>query len=373
MSKVKSAPVISYRWVDAANVLGYTDRMLGRILKIVVINLGLLLAGLLAVELIFGYWSSHDPIARLNISRSSAVRVDATGLYPGGAPFIYHRDEWGFRGKGAAPAAIKILTVGGSTTNQLYLPEDATWQAVLARSLAERGKPVGVANSGIDGQSTVGHLFNFENWYPNIPGLKPRIVLAYVGVNDAMIGVNATDSLAFSSFFKWFRHNSALFRLSHTVMGALKARHANLAHVRLDYAHAKWTDTPNTASNHEARAIADPVAYGQRLHQMIDRIEAMGARPVLVTQPRGDYKLVDGKVWGVIRDDDPLNGVDNWRLLAAFNAVTLTVCAERKVTCLDLAGELAFSDGDFYDHVHNTPAGAAKIGVWLADRLAGLL
>ncbi len=346
--------------------------MLGRILKIVAINVGLLLIGLLAVELTFGGWFSRDPIDHLNIARSSAIQVDATGLYPGGAPFTYRRDAWGFRGRGIDPAAIDILTVGGSTTNQLYLPDDATWQAALAKGLAERGKPAGIANSGIDGQSTVGHLFNFESWYPYVPGLKPRIVLVYVGVNDAMIGVNATDSLTFSSVFKWFRHNSALFRLSHTVTGMLEARRAHLTHVALDYAHAQWTDTPNTADNREARPVADPAAYAERLRQIADRIEAMGAKPVFVTQARGDYKRIDGKVWGIV-GSHRLNGVDNWRLLAEFNAVTLAVCAERKVVCLDLAEELPFGEGDFYDHVHNTPAGAAKIGAWLAERLAPLL
>ena len=117
--------------------------------------------------------------------------------------------------------------------------------------------------------------------------------------------------------------------------------------------------------------MADPVAYAARLRQMAERIEAMGAKAVFVTQTRGDYKMIDGKVWGLIRDDE-LNGVDNWRLLDEFNRVNLMVCAEGRATCLDLAKEVAFAEGDFYDHVHNTPAGAAKIGTWLATRLEPL-
>ncbi|CAA7612481.1 SGNH/GDSL hydrolase family protein [Magnetospirillum sp. SS-4] len=346
--------------------------MLGRLIRIIAVNIAILVFGLLAIEALFGTWFSNDPLDRLNIARSSAAQVDATGLYPDGREFTYRRDSWGFRGNGIDPAAIDILTVGGSTTNQLYLPDELTWQAVAAARLAERGKPVGIANSGIDGQSTVGHLFNFETWYPAIPGLKPRIVLAYVGINDAMIGVNSTDTLAFSSIFKWFRHNSALFRLGRTVTGMLEARRTNLTHSALDFARAQWTDTPNTATNREARPVADPAAYAERLRRMAGRIGAMGAKAVFVTQTRGDYKVVDGKVWGLIRDDE-LNGVDNWRLLDEFNRVTLAVCAEGHAVCLDLAAELAFADGDFYDHVHNTPAGAARIGAWLAARLEPLL
>ncbi len=31
----------------------------------------------------------------------------------------------------------------------------------------------------------MGHLFSFEHWFPLIPGLKPRIILLYIGINDA--------------------------------------------------------------------------------------------------------------------------------------------------------------------------------------------
>ena len=49
-------------------------------------------------------------------------------------------------------------------------------------------------------------------------------------------------------------------------------------------------------------------------------------------------------------------------------------CAgEGLATCLDLAAELRFEPGDFYDYEHNTPQGARKIGQWLAGKLAGLV
>ncbi|HSV28076.1 MAG TPA: hypothetical protein VLL76_00920, partial [Candidatus Omnitrophota bacterium] len=60
------------------------------------------------------------------------------------------------------------------------------------------------------------------------------------------------------------------------------------------------------------------------------------------------------------------------RLLSAFNAATLELCREDNLTCLDLASELDFADGDFYDVVHNTPQGAEKVGRWLAGKLTAL-
>jgi hypothetical protein len=346
--------------------------MLVRLAKIVAINLGAILLVAILAELIFGNWFSRDPLDRINIQRGVSLRVDPTPLYSGAQPFVYRRDRWGFRGPGVEPAKVDVLSVGGSTTNQLYLPEEDTWQAVMMRRAAERGRPLVVANAGLDGQTTVGLLYAFETWFGNVPGLKPRFVLAYLGVNDALLGGSTTDTLAFSSVYRWIHYNSALYRLGKTFEGAVLARNERLTHSRVDFARAQWTDKPNFPDNRSARPQSDPAAYADRLREIIARIRAMGSEPVFVTQSRGDYRVEGGKLVGVAAEQG-LNGVDQGRLLGEFNRTTLSVCIEAKIACLDLAGEVAFGDGDFYDVVHNTPQGAAKIGAWLGDRMADLV
>ncbi len=86
------------------------------------------------------------PSARIPAPSAQPPRHDL-GRLPvrGGGEFVYRRDTMGFRGPGVDPAGITILTLGGSTTNQLYLPEEATWQAVLERSLRQGGHEVVVA------------------------------------------------------------------------------------------------------------------------------------------------------------------------------------------------------------------------------------
>ena len=342
--------------------------MIRRAARIVLVNLALLLAVALAAELIFGHWLSRDPLDRLDIFRNGRVTVDATTLYPGGRMHLYRRDQWGLRGPGVDPAAVAVLTVGGSTTNQMYLEEDATWQAAAARALGERGRPVVFANAGLDGQSTVGHLRNFEVWFPHVPGLRPKIVVAYVGLNDLAAGGLSIDTLAFSSTLKKLRYNSALIRAGRVIEGWLAAKRARLNHKKVDYARAEWTEVPNFPD----AAAPDTSAYAARAKELVARIRALGAKPVLVTQVSGDARLAGGVLRGLAEQDGP-NGVDRGRRLAAFNAATLAVCRETGAICLDLAGEVAFEDGDFYDEVHNTPQGAEKIGRWLAGRLAGVL
>ena len=342
--------------------------MVRRIARIVSVNLALLLVAVLAAELTFGHWLSRDPLDRLDIFRNGQAAVDATSLYPGGRTFPYRRDRWGLRGPGVDPAAVAVLTVGGSTTNQMYLEEDATWQAAAARALAARGRPVVFANAGLDGQSTVGHLRNFEAWFPHVPGLRPKIVVAYVGLNDLAAGGLSIDTLAFSSTLKKLRYNSALIRAGRVIEGWLAAKRARLNHKKVDYARAEWTESPNFPD----APPPDTSAYAARLRELVARMRALEAKPVLVTQVAGDARMAGGVLRGLAEKDGP-NGVDRARRLAAFNAATLAVCRETGAVCLDLAGEIAFDDGDFYDEVHNTPQGAEKIGRWLAEKLSGVL
>ncbi|MCZ7600785.1 MAG: hypothetical protein M5U09_27820 [Gammaproteobacteria bacterium] len=134
--------------------------------------------------------------------------------------------------------------------------------------------------------------------------------------------------------------------------------------------------------------MAERVAgFRSRLAALLDRVERMGATPIVVTQPRGDSRIVDGKVMGLARTRprtylnvrDPVmgvlrpgtaNGVDYYLLLEPFNRASLEICRRAKGVCIDLAGELHFEAGDFYDHAHTTAAGSRRIGAYLFDKLA---
>ncbi|HLO76667.1 MAG TPA: SGNH/GDSL hydrolase family protein [Magnetospirillum sp.] len=339
-----------------------------KILSVAAVNLGLLLAMVVIAELVFGTWFSKEPLDQLGLVRDMSTTISAGPLYPGGQDFTYRRDHWGFRGAGVDPAQVTVLTVGGSTTNQLYLPDDATWQAVMARELRAHGHPVVIANAGIDGQSTIGHLRAMQDWFPHVPGLKPRFILFYVGINDVHADGGAVDKLQHASRVKWMRQHSALWQAGAKIAGMFTARRARLTHERVDFAAAQWTDKPVEP---DWRDTATP-AYRDRLRALARAAHAMGAVPVFVTQSRVDYKVVDGKVLGMVGGDE-LNGVDHYRRLSAFNDATRAVCVEERLLCLDLARELTFDPGDFYDYLHNTPQGAEKIGRWLAAKLAGLV
>ena len=47
----------------------------------------------------------------------------------------------------------------------------------------------------IDGQSTIGHIWNFQNWLVNIKDLKPKAIIFYIGINDLMARKHRTMTL----------------------------------------------------------------------------------------------------------------------------------------------------------------------------------
>jgi GDSL-like Lipase/Acylhydrolase family len=355
-------------------------------LSVIAMNFVVLLVLALTAELVFGEWIGSSPLGRLAVPRNVQVVVSAAPLYPGGGEFLYQRDAMGFRGPGVDPARIGILTLGGSTTNQLYLPEEATWQAVLERLLRRAGHDVVVANAGIDGQSTAGMIADLDLWLLDIPALKPRLVLAYVGINDVYKTGPATvndggredprqmrrDNLRHSNLKREVEQRSALVRLWTTIGGVIEADRARMRHHAVDFARARWTDQPGQTIWPPAQLEVNLAAYKDRLVRIAGLIEGMGAMPIFVTQTRADYRLENGRLTGIVEAEGP-NGVDRGRALTRFNAATLEVCRYRHVACLDLAAELPFSEGDFYDYEHNTPQGAEKIGRWLAGKLAGLV
>src|SRR5215469_17755878 len=184
-----------------------------KLLRVVAVNLAVLLGLAVAGELAFGEWITAHPLGRLTIPHNVKRTISAAPLYPGGTEFVYRRDAYGLRGSGVDPARIRILTLGGSTTNQLYLPEEATWQAVLERTLRRADRDIVVANAGLDGQSTLGMIADLDLWIPYIPNLRPRLILVYVGINDVYLKDSWRDNLHVTKLNRELEQRSALVRL----------------------------------------------------------------------------------------------------------------------------------------------------------------
>src|SRR5712692_2462886 len=162
-------------------------RAIWRISKILIVNILILSVLLVPIELFFGDWLRAGNDIDVPNTRANTLYVEPSPAYPGGRVIAYSRDKYGFRGGSGDASHIDVLAIGGSTTNDRHLGDADTWTARLQHLLGDRDCKLTIANAGLDGYSTVGHIASFSRWFNRIPGLKPRFVLAYVGINDALL------------------------------------------------------------------------------------------------------------------------------------------------------------------------------------------
>ena len=352
-----------------------------RIVRVLLVNVALIAAGLVVLELAFGNWLRPNRIYRLNLVRGRTLRYDAKALYPVPNAVTYTRDEWGFRGEYDSPGNIDILTIGGSATDQRFIADGATWQDALAREFAAEGRRIRVVNAGVDGQSTYGHIKDFDWWLPSVPGLKVRYVLFYVGGNDVFKDEGSDyDDLVRDPRPTWMtrvRESSAVYHVVHTLEATYEAHRVHdLSHHHTDFSTWKWTTEP---------LVHDPVTlaarrlrqYRERLRVLAEKTRVIGATPIFVSQPFCTYRVrpdgvIEGRADAEKYDDAEINGVDLYHLMQLFGRVTMEVCAEANGVCIDAANEIVWQPGDFYDAIHNTPQVAERLGRYLHSKLADL-
>ena len=354
--------------------------------RILAINLAILVAGVLVAEGVFGNWFARDPMTFLKIPRNGKwlFEVEYPGSTPGENTNIYTRDQYGLRGQYRQPEDINLVTIGGSTTEQRYIDDDETWQEVLENGFRQSGREFEIVNAGHSGRTTYGHIHDLQVWLPLVPGLQPDYYLFYLGINDMFYDVGDEGNQIYRDRDTWkdiVKTRSALYHLYRTTMGAYVAKKYNIAHAWIDYANAQWTDSP----------VRDDYiqVLGPRL-SFYREVKSQGATAIYVTQKRGDYRIRDGRAEGLVNtnasagqsftdprlgflDPSTANGLDYQLILDQFNQELMAFCREVEAICIDLAADLEFEPGDFYDHVHNTEQGAARIGNYLYDKLKQVL
>ena len=76
------------------------------------------------------------------------------------------------------------MIIGGSTTDERYKPYEFTITANLNYLLKKNGYNFKITNAGIEGQSTAGHIYNFQHWFPKLKNFSPKLYIFYIGIND---------------------------------------------------------------------------------------------------------------------------------------------------------------------------------------------
>jgi lysophospholipase L1-like esterase len=303
---------------------------------------------------------------------------------------VHQSNSLGFRGP-EPPAdfsrALTVVTVGGSTTECFDLAEDKTWSHRLGVDLQHDFKHLWLNNAGLSGNSTFGHYILMQDY---LVKLKPKVVIFLVGIND--LGIHRERD--FDQRIHGFNARSLeRFLASAAVHSELAAAALNL--YRFYFPKSVMINNQNDPQEIDLKKLPDFKVtpenliaiikdhrdhylgpYKNRLEKLITICREHHIVPVLLTQPVLYGDVVD-KATGVslghkfVAKD--MDGATAWDVLELYNEVTREVGREQSVLVIDLARQMPKNSRYFYDLMHYTNAGAARMGDIIAAQLTPFL
>jgi lysophospholipase L1-like esterase len=295
---------------------------------------------------------------------------------------IHTKNALGFRG--APPprdfgSFLTMVTVGGSTTECFYLSDGQTWPDLLGRELSAPFKKVWINNAGLDGATSYRHILLMEDY---VAKLRPKVVLFLMGVNDVGqgdIGLKKDKISAVSHFLRSVGNHSEVYSLGQNIYRYFIAQSRGLHHVEIDFKRVGSLDhIPESRARAElAHQRRDCLPfYADRVAKLIHICRSNGIEPVLITQPALYGRGVDPRT-GVdlekIKLDGGLNGALMWTTLELYNQVLRDAARREQVLLIDLAAELPKNSEYFYDYLHYTDTGAARVAGIVAAGLEPFL
>jgi lysophospholipase L1-like esterase len=297
---------------------------------------------------------------------------------------IHTKNSLGFRGPEPPrdfAARLTILTIGGSTTESLFLSDGKTWTDELARRLALEFPGVWVNNAGIDGHTSYGHLVLLHQL---VTRLRPAVAVFLVGANDVALdrpntfdeGAQLTPTGA-RGVLNAVAARSDVVSLGLNLARAARARERGLGHSEVDLAAARTLALDADAVAREvAQARTSLPGYRARMQQIVKVTREHGITPVFVTQPALFGDVVDpttGIDLSIVQVNGRGNGHLEWALLEDVNGVTRQVATEHGLLLVDLARRLPKDSRYFYDFLHFTNEGSLRVGEIVADALTPYL
>jgi len=314
---------------------------------------------------------------------------------------VFTTNEWGIRGRPFADEdRYRILTLGGSTTECLYLDDSEAWPYLLEQRLVEvAGSGVWVGNVGRAGHTARYHALQAEALAQQYPDIDAAVVL--LGLNDLLLRLRSDDAylplseqpssytrqLVETAFARSpdldahlpFYKRSELWRTLRRVKQALEVRGSE----ELQDDDALFM-VGFRARRANALAVLDTLPdltvalddYRGSLERIVTALESQGVLPILATQPtlwRSDLsEAEEALLWFGRRGNLSDSGNEFYSAgaldegMRAFNDVLRSVCAARALTCVDLEASLPKDTTVYYDDAHFNESGARMV----ADAIA---
>ena len=334
----------------------------------------LLFLGFIILEIIFGNWifkNEWKGANNLNIIRDYESNTTIKNLTDEGSDYkiTYTRDLYGLRSSCKYNGVIDILTIGGSTTDQRYISDEKTYQEFLQKSISNQlDRDICIFNAGVDGHSTFGHIKSFDHWFNLIPNFNPKIILLYIGINDAGFrnypSLDTDHNTLKNKIYKNSVIIKGLKRLKY-IIKSLISRNIYGDHLLLHPKNTyKFTKTQNT-ENLNNFLDSNTENFKKRLKILLKKISKYDSNVVCISQPHFLIQKFDDQLKGIHTafeyQNIKFNGLDYDKSLTELNKVIKNVCENNNHLFIEIEQEKFSFEEDFYDPVHMLPSGNQKL------------
>jgi hypothetical protein len=342
------------------------------------------------------------PNMRYELRPSPAVISGVVG------PTRFTVNSLGIRGRELSSDSrreYRILAVGGSTTECLFLDDRKSWPFLLQEFLHKTrdGRSVWVGSIGKSGMNSRDHIVQLKHLLPQYPRMDRILVL--VGINDLNWRLREGDNKFFSeeqqldhafavlptsdpwgfavvpSDAFWYRR-TALYGLARKVRTEVEGSVAAALDWQEDpaghfYERRRAERANRVGTLDELPDLSLALSqYHESLDTIIDLTQAQGSTIVLMTQPviwrKGLDPTAEASIWNGWSEEP--NVYYSVRALAkgmaVYNQELLRVCEARGIECIDLAREVPQTAEIFYDDAHYTEKGAERVARVISEHLA---
>ena len=300
------------------------------------------------------------------------LRCDRTVIYKNNLTdnkkVIYQRDEYGFRGPQNTLDKIDLLIVGGSTTAQRFINLNDTWPKLIEKKFKEIGKNINVVNAGKGGQSTVGHIWNFSNWFNKIENFKTKYIIFFIGIND----IKLKTYKKISTFDHGKQKQKTILGKLHNLLKDNNGVTYKLFILLQNKIYPQNIETfkYKIINQKNYQIIKKKLIFENEqkkyllnnLEELVRLTRKIKAIPILITQKSLRGNIIDLNTVSI-------DEFDYYHAELEVAKIIINFCKKNNIFCIDLHQEIKFEYDDFYDLVHTNKKGTKKIANFIFSKL----
>ena len=341
-------------------------------LKIILINFFIILFGIISLELVFGKWifNKSQQIECFYVLCYSNTSFKHNLYSKDKIVTKYTKDKYGLRNRFKNVDKIDILLVGGSATDQRYLDNEHTWGNVLENFFHKDGKNIDIVNAGIDGQTTNGHIWNFEKWFNKIKGIKFKYVIFYIGINESDANYNDGRRKYIPLNFKNYiiDRSSVIYPLYKIIKGNFIAFKNRSYHGITDIKNHSFNFSSNLKKEYKKINKSNfEEGLTKNLNHLLLLSKKFNSKPIFITQRSLGWRILENKV-----QSDDLEGVRKAIYEMKSRDIILKFCNDNNILCIDSFNKFKLKNEYYYDLSHFNKKGSKNFGKFLYESLKSL-